>query len=77
MTVPIKLMTVPDPCLFGPCDPNADCEREGLLSENFMCSCQTPFTIGDGFNCSSMCKLLHKLVSYTTSVYFISSRSLS
>ena len=44
---------VPDPCLSGPCDPNANCEREGLLSGNFTCLCQAPFTVDDGFNCSS------------------------
>ena len=42
--------TVTDPCLSGPCDPNADCNREGLLSDNFTCSCLAPFTVGDGFN---------------------------
>lgn len=47
---------VPDPCLShpGPCDPNADCQREGFLSENFTCACSIPpFTVGDGFNCTS------------------------
>ena len=47
--------TVPDPCLSQPgaCDINADCEREGLLSDNFTCTCRPPFIIGDGFNCAS------------------------
>ena len=46
-------LSVPDPCLSTPCDSNALCEREGLLSDNFTCSCQAPFIVGDGFNCSS------------------------
>ena len=45
--------SVPDPCLDEPCDPNALCEREGILSGNFTCTCLSPFTVGDGFNCSS------------------------
>ena len=50
----INCQPVPDPCLSTPCDPNALCVRESLLSGNFNCSCQAPFTEGDGFNCSSM-----------------------
>ena len=44
---------VPDPCLSDPCDINHGyiCEREGLLSDHFVCTCQPPFT---GFNCSGM-----------------------
>ena len=53
---------VPDPCLFEPCDPNAECEREGLLSGNFTCSCQAPFTVGDGFNCSGMYRIAGKII---------------
>ena len=49
--------TVPDPCDSASCDINADCEREGLLSANFTCSCRYPFTDGDGFNCSSKIRL--------------------
>ena len=57
-TIPINInnfhsLSVPDPCLSTPCDPNALCERESLLSENFTCTCLSPFTVGDGFNCSS------------------------
>ena len=48
---------VPDPCDREPCNINADCEREGLLSANFTCSCRDPFTDGDGFNCSSKIRL--------------------
>lgn len=48
----ISTNTVPDPCLSSPCDVNADCTREGLLSLDFNCTCINPFTIGDGFNCS-------------------------
>ena len=48
----MSLIIVPDPCLTEPCDPNASCQREGLLSDNFTCSCNPPFTVGDGFNCS-------------------------
>lgn len=44
---------VPDPCLSTPCDPNAECIRESSQSSNFSCSCNAPFTVGDGFNCSS------------------------
>ncbi len=44
---------VPDPCLMDPCDVNADCAREGLLSPNFTCTCIEPYSDGDGFNCSS------------------------
>ncbi len=32
-------LTVPDPCLMDPCDVNADCVREGLLSPNFIFIC--------------------------------------
>ena len=49
----LSSILVPDPCLSGPCDPNASCEREGLMSDNFTCSCQPPFIAGDGFSCSS------------------------
>ena len=45
---------VPDPCLSEPCDVNAVCEREGPFSDNFTCTCQPPFTEGNGFNCSSI-----------------------
>ena len=45
--------TVPDPCVGAPCDINADCEREGVLSANFTCTCRSPFIDGNGFNCSS------------------------
>ena len=48
----VILSAVPDPCLSEPCDSNADCTREGVLSENFTCVCRTPFTVGDGFTCS-------------------------
>ena len=44
--------TVPDPCLSDPCDVNAICIRGGLLTDNFTCVCQFPFTEGNGFNCS-------------------------
>ena len=53
-TLKYSHFTVPDPCLSNPCDPNAYCEREGLLSENFTCSCQAPFIVGNGFNCSGI-----------------------
>ena len=46
----------PDPCYSDPppCDPNADCQRDGFLSENFTCTCSIPpFTVGDGFTCTS------------------------
>ena len=43
---------VPDPCLSEPCDVNAVCLRGGLLTDAFTCTCQAPFTEGDGFNCS-------------------------
>ena len=49
----INCQPVPDPCLSTPCDPNALCVRESLLSGNFSCSCQAPFTVGDGFDCTS------------------------
>ena len=49
----MSVYTVPDPCLSLPCDVNALCEREGLLSPNFTCTCREPFNDGDGFNCSS------------------------
>ena len=48
------VILVPDPCLSDPCDVNAICEREGLLSDRFVCTCQPPFTEGTGFNCSGM-----------------------
>ena len=54
----------PDPCLSDPCDINADCKREGLLSELFNCTCIPPFE-GTGFNCSSGFKLyMVGLVNY-------------
>ena len=46
------LCIVPDPCLFQPCDSNALCERDGVLNENFTCTCLSPF-VGNGFNCTS------------------------
>ena len=45
---------VPDPCRSDPCDVNAICEREGLLSNGFICICQPPFSEGTGFNCSGL-----------------------
>ncbi len=48
------IIAVPDPCLMDPCDINADCVREGLLSPDFVCTCKEPFTVGDGRTCSSM-----------------------
>ena len=63
-----------DPCLSNPCDTNADCERENVLSENFTCSCRDPYTIGDGFNCSS--KYNHLLFLNINKTDFISTRSL-
>ena len=48
------IFIVPDPCLSDPCDVNAICKREGLLSDHFVCTCQPPFTEGTGFNCSGM-----------------------
>ena len=50
----MQLFIDPDPCLSQPCDINARCEREGLLSGSFMCMCEPPYLAGDGFNCSSM-----------------------
>ena len=47
-------LSVPDPCLSTPCDPNALCVRDSLLSGNFSCLCQAPFTVGDGFNCTGI-----------------------
>ena len=44
--------TVPDPCLSDPCDANAVCIRVGLLTDEFTCTCQSPFLEGNGFNCS-------------------------
>ena len=49
----LLLNIVPDPCLMNPCDVNADCTREGLLSPNFTCTCKEPYTDGNGSNCSS------------------------
>ncbi len=46
--------TVPDPCLSTPCDPNAECTRDGLQLNTFTCFCITPYE-GNGFNC--ICKL--------------------
>ena len=42
---------VPDPCLNSPCDINADCQREGVLSDQFSCTCISGFT-GDGLQCT-------------------------
>ena len=59
---------VPDPCQTLPCDRNAVCTREGLLSGNFTCECQPPYTVGNGFECSCelkypvhLCWNLHEL----------------
>ena len=56
------VILVPDPCLSDPCDVNAICEREGLLSDHFVCTCQPPFTEGTGFNCSGM--TCNKIVTF-------------
>lgn len=56
------VILVPDPCLSDPCDVNAICEREGLLSDHFVCTCQPPFTEGTGFNCSGM--TYNKIVTF-------------
>ena len=48
----LLLILVPDHCLSEPGDVNAVCEREGLLTDALTCTCQAPFTEGDGFNCS-------------------------
>ena len=50
---------VPDPCLDMPCDVNAVCDREGLLSTNFNCMCVHPYTDGNGFECSSKISMLY------------------
>ncbi len=50
----VTFYIVSDPCLMDPCDVNADCVREGLLSPNFTCTCIEPYSDGDGFNCSSI-----------------------
>ena len=59
----VILSTVPDPCLSQPCDLNADCMREGVLSENFICMCRAPFTVGDGFTCSGIIIITIKLAN--------------
>ncbi len=43
---------VPDPCLSGPCNINADCTREGLSSDKFTCKCKADYPVGDGYSCS-------------------------
>ena len=53
---------VPDPCLSELCDVNAMCIRDGLLNDLFICICLTPFTEGDGFNCSGITFLRRKLL---------------
>ena len=58
---------VPDPCHSQPCDPNADCDREGVRSVGFTCTCRPPFVVGNGFNCSS--KSIANVDQSTTSVY--------
>ena len=45
--------TIPDPCFSDPCHVNASCNREGLLSEEFTCTCDSDFT-GDGYNCTEV-----------------------
>lgn len=54
------LYIVPDPCLSGPCDANASCERDGLLLNTFTCTCVTPFQ-GNGFSCSCKCIVMSGL----------------
>ncbi len=51
-----NILIVPDPCLSSPCDPNAECTRDGLQLNTFTCSCVSPYE-GNGFNCT--CKLMH------------------
>ena len=46
-------LAVPDPCMIGLCDKNADCMTQGAMNSVFTCTCREPFTDGDGFNCSS------------------------
>ena len=55
---PLYIYTVPDPCLSEPCDPNANCVRDGLLNSNFTCTCNPEFT-GDGFNCTGRAPYIH------------------
>ncbi len=40
-----------DSCIMEPCDPNADCTRG--VGFSVTCTCRPPFTVGDGFSCSS------------------------
>ena len=44
--------TVPDPCASSPCDVNATCVRESVMTENFTCTCNSPFE-GNGSSCES------------------------
>ena len=46
----------PDPCLSGPCDENANCNRASLLNGEFTCTCTKGFT-GNGLQCSSESKM--------------------
>ena len=47
-----SLLTTTEDCDDTPCDPNADC-TELAGPDNFVCTCRAPFTIGDGFTCST------------------------
>ena len=60
--------TVPDPCASSPCDVNATCVRESVMTENFTCTCNSPFE-GNGSSCES--KWFERL-SNKTNHYFIS-----
>ena len=39
-------------CQSNPCDVNAMCVRDSVLSSNFTCVCNSGFA-GDGFTCES------------------------
>ncbi len=56
---------------MDPCDVNADCVREGLLSSNFTCTCIEPYSDGDGFKCSSKITGLYKPIANKATVSFI------
>ena len=43
---------VPDLCNSDPCDSNAECSRESVLTDGFTCTCNAPFE-GDGMTCES------------------------
>ena len=42
--------TVPDPCSSSPCEVNAACVRDSVMTDSFTCTCIPPFE-ANGISC--------------------------